>query len=284
MQETTFTVPTSDGIDLHVYRWAPEGPPRAAVQVQHGLAEHAGRYRRFAEDLVQAGYLVYAPDARGSGRTAAGAYGNWGPAGWAGWVDDIAVLNAYVREQNPGLPIVLFGHSMGSFAAQEYLLDHADDVRAVVLSGTGEPASIAAMLGSDAPADLSVFNAPFQERTGFEWLSRDEAEVDAYVADPMCGWAAPSPEGMSALARAAEPEALAAIRPDLPILLVSGSHDPVGGENGAGVETVGRRYTETGLQDVRVRLYPGARHELLHETNRDEVTRDVVEFLDRVTG
>lgn len=282
MEESVINVTTRDGIDLHVYRWAPEGEPRAVVQIQHGLAEHAARYRRFAEALTASGYLVYAPDARGSGLSARGDLGNWGADGWEGWVDDLAVLNRRIREDNPGLKVALFGHSMGSFAAQQYLLDHAGDVDAVVLSGTGDPAVLAPMLGSDAPTDLSAFNAPFEQRTGFEWLSRDEAEVDAYVGDPMCGWSAPSPRGMGSFARAADPDALASLRTDLPVLLVSGADDPVGGDGGEGVRTVGQRYTDAGLDDVEVRLYPQARHELLNETNRDEVTADVVAFLGRV--
>lgn len=284
MEETTFTVPSNDGIDLHVYRWAPEGEPRAVIQVQHGLAEHGARYRRFAEALTAAGYLVYAPDARGSGLTAAGKHGDWGPDGWQGWVDDLGVLNKRIREDAPGLPLVLFGHSMGSFATQHFLLDHASDVDAVVLSGTGDAAVLAPMLGSDAPTDLSAFNAPFEHRTGFEWLSRDADEVDKYVADPLCGWAAPSPAGIVSLARAADPEALSAIPKDLPILLISGRDDPVGGAGGEGVEAVAQRYRDAGLTDVEVHLYPEARHELLNETNRDEVTADVLAFLDRTVG
>ncbi|HHU38490.1 MAG TPA: alpha/beta hydrolase [Propionibacterium sp.] len=284
MEETTITVATRDGIDLQVYRWAPEGEPRAVVQVQHGLAEHAARYRRFAEALTGAGYLVYGPDGRGSGRTASGDYGAWGEDGWAGWVSDLDALNQRIRQDNPGLPVALFGHSMGSFAAQEYLLDHADDVDAAILSGTGEPVAIAGMLGSDGPTDLSAFNSPFEQRTGFEWLSRDEDEVDAYVADPMCGWAAPSPAGMASLARAGDPDLLRKIRKDLPVLLVSGRDDPVGGDKGDGVAKAGERYREAGFEDVDVRLYPAARHELLNETNRDEVTSDILTFLDRTVG
>ena len=102
MQENTITVTTADGIELQTFRWAPEGSPRAVVQVQHGLAEHAARYRRFGRALTGAGYLVYAPDGRGSGRTAAGRYGQWGPDGWPGWVDDLARLNARIRQDNPG--------------------------------------------------------------------------------------------------------------------------------------------------------------------------------------
>jgi alpha-beta hydrolase superfamily lysophospholipase len=283
MQETTLTVATADGIELQTFRWAPEGAPRAVVQVQHGLAEHAARYRRFGQALAGAGYLVYAPDGRGSGRTAAGRYGQWGPDGWPGWVDDLARLNARIRQDNPGLKVALLGHSMGSFASQQYVLDHSADIDALVLSGTTEVSGLAAMLDSDAPADLSAFNAPFENRTGYEWLSRDESEVDAYVADEACGFAAPKLTGIATVAQAADPERLAGIRADLPILLVSGTDDPLAG-GGAAVELVAQRYRDAGVRDVQAILYPGARHELLNETNRDEVTAEVLAFLDRTVG
>ncbi|MFV0457165.1 MAG: alpha/beta hydrolase [Actinomycetales bacterium] len=278
MDESTFTFTTADGIALHCYLWAPDGPPRAAVQIQHGLAEHAGRYRRFARALTDAGYLVYAPDARGSGVSAAGKYGAWGELGWAGWVDDIARLNARIHTDNPGLAIGLIGHSMGSFATQQYLLKHSADVTAVVLSGTSDPAGIAALLDVDEAADLSTFNEPFEHRTGFEWLSRDQAEVDAYVADEACGWSAPPPRGIGALAAAADPTLLSRIRSNLPILLVSGDADPIA-NSGLAVEVVAGRYSDAGLADIEVHLYPQARHELLNETNRDEVTGDILAFL-----
>ena len=127
-----------DGIDVQSYRWAPRGRPKAVVQVQHGLAEHAGRYRRLAEASTGAGYLVYAPDARGSGRTAGGAYGSWGEDGWPGWVNDVALLGGRIRRDNPELALGLFAHSMGPFATQQCLLDHSGDVDAVVLSGSTE--------------------------------------------------------------------------------------------------------------------------------------------------
>lgn len=284
MQESTLSVSTRDGNQLHVYRWAPDGAAKAVIQVQHGLAEHAARYRRFAEALTAAGYLVYAADARGSGLSAAGDYGNWGPDGWPGWVDDVGRLNARIKADNPGLKLVLFGHSMGSFASQHYLLDHSSDVDAVVLSGSTDVAGLVDALAGDEPADLSAFNAPFPFRTGFEWLSRDEAEVDAYVADPACGWAAPMPSGLDTLKRASDAGAVAGVRPDLPILLVSGDHDPVGGPGGVGVQVVAQRYRDAGVHDVTAILYPAARHELLNETNRDEVTADVLAFLQRTVG
>ncbi|MFW5933485.1 MAG: alpha/beta fold hydrolase [Actinomycetota bacterium] len=265
---------------MHTYRWSPDGRPKAVVQLQHGMAEHAGRYRRFAEALTNAGYLVYAADARGSGRSAVNGYGQWGPDGWPGWVDDLGRLVTRIREDEPELPLGLFGHSMGSFAAQQYLLDHAEEVDAVVLSGSTHVGWLVPVLDADEPADLSAFNQPFEHRTGFEWLSRDEAEVDAYVADPACGWEAPPLPDIDTLAAAADAERVAAIRADLPILIVSGLDDPLA-QGGAAVEALAEQYRQAGLSEVEVKLYPEARHELLNETNRDEVTADIVAFLDR---
>lgn len=281
MQESTITVTTRDGIALQTWRWAPEGQPRAAVQLQHGLGEHAGRYRRFGAALAAAGYVVYAPDGRGSGRSAAGAYGRWGRDNWPGWVDDVWQLNQRIRAEHPGLALGLAGHSMGSFATQQFLLDHSDAVQAAVLLGTSEPAGIAAMLSAEGPVDLSSLNQGFEQRTGFEWLSRDAAEVDKYCADPACGFVPEPFQGLQTLARAADPAELARVRKDLPILLLSGDADPIAGPGGAAVQLVGQRYRDAGVQDVEVVLYPQARHELLNETNRDEVTARLLAFLDR---
>lgn len=283
MEESTISVPTADGIELQTYRWAPEGEPKAIVQVQHGLGEHAGRYRRFGEALADAGYLVYAPDGRGSGRTAQGDYGNWGPNGWPGWVDDLTQLHSRIRADNPGKKLALFGHSMGSFASQQWLLDHSGDIDALVLSGTTDPAGLVPLLDTEEPADLSAFNAAFENRTGFEWLSRDEAEVDKYVADEACGFEAQPFAGIATLAAASDPAQVAKVRPDLPILLVSGDADPINGA-GAAVHAVGQRYRDAGVGDVTVTIYPEARHELLNETNRDEVTTEILAFLDRTIG
>ena len=181
MDESTIEVTSRDGIQLQVYRWAPDGEPRAVVQIQHGLGEHALRYKRFARALTEVGYLVYAPDGRGSGRTAQGRFGHWGEDSWPGWVDDVARLNARIRADHSELPLVLFGHSMGSFATQQFLVDHSGDVDAVVLSGTTEVSGLVPMLDSPEPADLSAFNAGFEHRTGFEWLSRDAADRKSVV-------------------------------------------------------------------------------------------------------
>ncbi|MET0577354.1 MAG: alpha/beta hydrolase, partial [Ilumatobacteraceae bacterium] len=158
---------------------------------------------------------------------------------------------------------------------------------AAVLSGTTAVDVIAAGIDTTQPADLSAFNAAFEPaRTDYDWLSRDEAEVDLYVADPDCGFgvdAAGTADMMSGAAALGDPERLAGIRNDLPIYVFSGDADPLAG-GGALIEMVADRYRAAGVEDVTVRLYPGARHETLNETNRNEVTADLVDWLDRVTA
>jgi alpha-beta hydrolase superfamily lysophospholipase len=289
MDTTTFTITSADGEQVFVYRWSSDGDPHAVVQIAHGMGEHAARYARLAEALVDEGYVVYANDHRGHGRTAGdpARYGDLGESGWAGLVDDMSALTALAREEYPGIPVVLLGHSMGSFATQQYLLDRSDDIDAAVLSGTTAVDVIAAGIDTTQPADLSAFNAAFEPaRTDYDWLSRDEAEVDLYVADPACGFgvdAAGTAQMMGGAPRLGDPEQLAGIRNDLPIYVFSGDADPLAG-GGPLVEMVADRYRAAGVEDVTVRLYPGARHETLNETNRNEVTADLVDWLDRVTA
>lgn len=211
--------------------------------------------------------------------------GQLGPSGWGGLVDDIDVLVTRNHDENPGLPLVLFGHSMGSFAVQQYMLDHSADVTAVVLTGTGAIDLLEPALDLDAPIDLAAFNAPFAPaRTDFDWLSRDDAEVDKYVADPRCGFGldAASGKGMFAAARGvADPARLAGIRSDLPVYIAVGDADPVNGQL-ALVHALVARYGDAGLDDVTFVAYPGARHEILLETNRDEVEAGILAWVDRI--
>jgi alpha-beta hydrolase superfamily lysophospholipase len=194
-------------------------------------------------------------------------------------------VSALARSEHPGVPLIVIGHSMGSFALQQYLLDHSADLDAAVLSGTSAADVIADAIDTTQPADLSAFNAGFEPgRTGYEWLSRDDAEVDLYVADPDCGFSLDIPamgQMVAGGAGTADPARLAAIRDDLPIYLFSGDADPLAG-GGALIELVGDRYRQAGVRDVTVTMYPGARHETLNETNRDEVTADLLAWLDRV--
>jgi len=288
MDTTTFTITSADGEEVFVYRWS-GGDPTAIVQIAHGMGEHAARYARLAEALVDAGYVVYANDHRGHGRTAGTAdrYGDLGAAGWGGLIDDMSALTARARQEHPGIPLVLLGHSMGSFAVQHYLLDRSADIDGAVLSGTTAVDVIAAGIDTSQPTDLSALNAAFEPaRTESDWLSRDEAEVDRYVADPACGFGVDQAGTAGMLARAAalgDVEQLGAIRADLPIYVFSGDADPLAG-GGALIEMVADRYRSAGIEDVTMRLYPGARHETFNETNRDEVTADLVAWLGRVTA
>ncbi|MDE2398424.1 MAG: lysophospholipase [Burkholderiales bacterium] len=288
MNASTSSFPSAaDGTQVVTYAWSDlAGRPVGVVQIAHGLAEHGERYARFAKALNAAGFLVHAVDHRGHGRSADGRLGDFGTAGFGGLVADVAQFGAMLREQHGGLPLFLFAHSMGSFAAQAAIIDHSSTWSGVVLSGSTALDMLAAAMANapaDAPKGLEAFNAGFAHRTGYEWLSRDDAEVDAYVADPWCGWNVPDdviPSLFGPARRLADPAQLARIRSDLPILIASGDADPLAG-GGALVELLGKRYRETGIADVTVKLYPAARHEILNETNRAEVTADLLAWLKR---
>ena len=282
------TYKSADGTQIVAYRWDPENPPRAAVQLTHGMGEHARRYDHVARALNEAGFVVYAQDHRGHGASADPAtYGDLGPGSWDALVDDIGLLSGIIRDDHADLPLILLAHSMGSFAAQQYLLDHSADVDGVVLTGTAVIDLLEPALDLSQPLDLAMFNAAFAPaRTDFDWLSRDEAIVDAYIADPACGFGidAEATKAMFAGARRlADPAQVAAMRPDLPVYIAAGENDPVNG--GLALLTpLTDRYQAAGLVDVTVRVYPGARHEILNETNRDEVIAELNAWLDRVVA
>ena len=293
MPSSTFGYTSADGTEIAAYRWDPAGPPRAAVQLTHGMGEHARRYEHVARALNDAGFVVYAQDHRGHGASARGqgadpeALGDLGKGSWAGLVDDIGLLSAHIRAEHPGLPLILLGHSMGSFAVQQYLFDHSDAADGVVLTGTAAIDLLEGALDLDQPIDLSAFNAPFQpSRTDYDWLSRDEAIVDAYVADPRCGFGIDTGSARAMFAgarRGADPAQVAAIRPDLPLYIAVGEADPVNG--GLALLTpLAERYRAAGLTDVTVRTYPDARHEILNETNRDQVIAGLIGWIDRVAA
>jgi alpha-beta hydrolase superfamily lysophospholipase len=288
MAPTSIHVSGRDGAPLATYRWEPSGPARGVVQIVHGLGEHVRRYDHVASTLADAGFVVQGHDTRGHGGTIAdGAEpGVIGAEGWNAAIDDIGVLLDRLRADVPGVPVVLLGHSMGSFAVQQYLVRGTEGLDAVVLSGTAA-ADLMPALDSDEPLDLSSFNAPYAPgRTGYEWLSRDEAQVDAYVADPLCGFGYDTAGAKAVYAgarAAADPEAVRRVRPDLPIYIVVGDQDPVG-DDLASVHALVNHYRNAGLTDVELRVYPGARHEVFNEANRDEVERDLLRWLDRVVS
>lgn len=288
----------ADGTAVHYREWLPDGPPRAVVQVVHGAAEHSGRYQRFAAALTAQGYAVYASDHRGHGRTRlrSGALGDAGPDGWNGMVDDEIALCERLRAAHPGLKLALFGHSLGSFIAQDLVQRRGELLDALVLSGTAyrpaPPPAVLQKLDAVAAAEplaasqawsarFKDHNQPFGGETGFEWLSRDPAEVRQYLDDPQAGHAFSNElvrDIFAGFARMREPAQEARIPRALPVLVIQGEHDPVG-ENLAGTQRLLDRYRALGLTRVQHRFYAGARHELLNETNREAVTRDVLGWL-----
>ncbi len=288
MQETTFTHTAADGTEIFVRRWSGPVPARAAVTIAHGMGDHSARYERFAGALVDAGYIVFAHDHRGHGRTAPdpASLGRLGPDGWNRLVADMHALGERIDDETAGLPRIAFAHSMGSFALQQLLLDHSASLAGAVLCGTSAVDVLAAgVADAEGPADLSIFNAAIPEpRTESDWLSRDADEVDRYIADPFCGFGVDA-EGLGHMAAAApslaDPASLARIRDELPLLMIAGAADPINGQL-ALVELVAQRYRDAGLRAVETRWYVDARHELLNETNRDDVTADLLDWIARV--
>ncbi len=285
--ESTFTVPGRGDVALFVRHWPASGAVRAVVQISHGMGEHSGRYARLAAELGAAGFEVYAHDHRGHGRSARNPseFGHLGPDGWNALVADLVTVGEAIDARSGGAARVMLGHSMGSFALQQYLLDHSTEIAAAVLTGTSAVDALFGSLDVDASLDRMPQNESFEGRTDFDWLSRDADEVDRYIADPACGFstdAAALADMAAAAMRPVDADALRGIRADLPILLMSGSADPLSGAM-ALVELVAQRYRDAGVRDVTVLGYDGARHEVFNETNRDEVTANLIGWLERHT-
>lgn len=304
-QPKTFELTAADGLVLHAYLWEPVTSPRAIVQIAHGMAEHAMRYRELAEFLASKGYLVFASDHRGHGKSVRPGEEPGHMAeedAWTKAVDDLHRLNRHMAGEYPGLPIVLLGHSMGSFLSQNLAFSHPEDLCALVLSASnGKPPPIAQAgrlvarmermrLGKRGRSALlnklsfEDFNSKFRpNRTPFDWISRDEKVVDDYVADPLCGFMVTVQtwvDMLDALPTLTAPENLAKLRKELPVYCVAGDQDPVG-LMGKGVERLVESYRAAGLRNVELRLYPGGRHEILLETNRREVMSELAAWLDR---
>jgi alpha-beta hydrolase superfamily lysophospholipase len=298
MTATWHALQASDGMRVRYRRWLPPGEARGTVQIVHGASEHSGRYGRLATALTFRGLAVYAMDLRGHGRTAEGTgIGRFGGGSEAALVDDVRAVHLVMADEHPGVPRILLGHSMGSIVALAAAERDGDDLAGLALSGpVGSAPHLAATVaaldeavalgaGDNALDAFGAFNQAFEPaRTPFDWLSRDPAEVDAYLADPLCGDAMPLTTayagGVFRLAvQAVEPGALARLRNGLPVLLLSGQDDPVGGTEAAQVTALADLLRARGLP-VEQHVYPGARHEVFDETNRDEVVADLLHWLD----
>ncbi len=280
-----YTLDGNDGHAIETYGWNGDAPVRAVVQIAHGMGEHTSRYDALAQSLALAGCAVYANEHRGHGADAAGRgeLGDFGRGGFAALVDDMAVVSRFARSRHAGAPLVLLGHSMGSFAAQVYLLDHSELVQGIALSGT----TAVNLLESQIVAGwtLEDANSAFPNpRTPFDWLSRDAATVDAYIADPLCGFTITAASFQSMLAecaRAAEVEKLKRIRPNLPLFAFVGDQDPINHQLEWFYPLL-ERYRNAGLTNVSSHVYGGARHEVFNETNRVEVITNLVAWINEI--
>ena len=282
--ETTphaFQFTSTDGLRIACARWESREPSRGIVQIAHGLGEHIGRYLGLIEVLVGAGLVVYGNDHRGHGRTALSSkqFGDFGEGGFRLLVEDMVRLSEIAKEEIPEKPLILLGHSMGSFAAQLYAFDHSYLLGGLALSGSGALDGVVRLAKSAPPGEDNILNAPFAPaRTPFDWLSRDPAVVDVFMKDPLCFGAlqpAANESFFAASSELADPSRLRQIRQDLPIYLFSGSEDPVG-QQLEGVRLLIDRYHQAGIRDINHHFYQGGRHEMLNEINRGEVQTNLL--------
>jgi alpha-beta hydrolase superfamily lysophospholipase len=278
-----FRLTSSDGLCIACARWDSRRAARAVVQIAHGMGEHMGRYADTVDALVAAGLNVYANDHRGHGLSAHTRLGELGKGGFELLVQDMVRLSEIAREENPDLPLLLLGHDMGSFAAQRYVIDYSHGIDGLILSGSGALESLVrSALAKTVGSNL--LNAAFEPaRTPFDWLCRDQAIVDAFISDPLC-FDDLHPDSrvsfLGAAPRLSDPVALRKIRSDLPVYLFSGSEDPVG-QQLRGLNRLIGRYREAGLSDIAFDFYPGGRHEMLNEINRDEVQARLLGWISR---
>jgi alpha-beta hydrolase superfamily lysophospholipase len=285
IRERPFRFTGAEGADIAGFRWTDDTvTPHAVLQVAHGMGEHARRYLDPLSSLIAAGWAVYADDHRGHGLTAPTPedLGDFGDNGAELVIEDLHRLNSLARAEHPDLPLILLGHSLGSFFAQAFVFDHSRAIDGLVLSGT---AAFGDRTGPVRRLDEIALDGE-TPRTPFDWLSRDPAEVDAYIADPLCGFSRKATSAGSfarVAARLKDPAEIAKIRKDLPIYIFVGDKDPVNQDLEL-LKPLVDRYREAGLTDLEVKVYPGGRHEMLNETNRAEVVADLAAWLERVAG
>lgn len=289
---------------IHARMCVPDAEPRAIVQIIHGIAEYIDRYDEFMSFLADNGIIAVGTDHLGHGKsieseeqTGFFAYDN----GWDYAVRDEEVLRLAMHENYPELPIIVFGHSMGSFMARTLLILYPDAFNAAIISGTGNQGAALVngglfmgnlVTGLKGAHHYSKFlnNLAFgsynkiydNPKTEYDWLSRDEANVQKYIDDPLCGFI-PScslfRDMMTGVKFITNKKNLTAMNKDMPVYFMSGDMDPVG-ECGKGVQKAYNNFLEAGMKDVSIKLYPGGRHEMLNEINKDEVYTDILAWLD----
>lgn len=309
MVRNEFTFPSADGrTAVHAVEWLPEGRPRAVLQISHGVAEYILRYEPLAEYLTARGLAVAGHDHLGHGGSVApgGTRLYFGPKGSWNWVvDDLYARYNLLKRQFPDIPLFLLGHSMGSFLARTYLIRYPGTVDGCIIMGTGQMSAalvdagraVAALerrrVGEDQTSPVverlafGAYNKRFApNRTGFDWLSLNEENVDRYIADPLCGGNASIGlfrEMLGGLRFIARPENLKKMNANTPVLFVSGAMDPVG-DCGKGVRRAYRSFLRAGARDVSLQLYPELRHEILNEDCREDIFRDLYLWLTERAG
>lgn len=287
---------------IHACRWTPEGEVKAVLQIVHGIAEFVERYDDFANYLNRLGILVVAEDHMGHGQSINnGGLQGYFHGGWFAAVADTYQLLKDTKAEFPEVPYILFGHSMGSFMARTILCKYPDSgIDAAIICGTGwQPAfalpalakvidAVAKKNGEEKPNEtlqnmvFGSYNKKVEHpRTAFDWLSRDKAQVDAYIAHPLCGFTASAGllrDMMLGIAYIERKDSLSAMKKDLPVFFIAGGDDPVG-SYGKGVRQAADAFKKAGMTDVSVRLYPLGRHEILNEINKEEVYEDVAQWI-----
>ena len=306
MRSENFTFKDENNMGLFVYKWMPDQnvKVKGIVQIAHGMAETAARYQRFANTLTNEGFIVYANDHRGHGKTAGkvSKLGDLGDDGFNSMVENMHGLNQIIRFDNPSLSIFLLGHSMGSFLLQRYICLYGSELKGAILSGScgkqGVIIDIARLIakmeirkigrsGKSNKLDklsFGSYNKFFDaNRTDFDWLSRDDKEVDKYIEDPFCGTVFTAGffyDFLGGINSIADNRQIKRVPKDLPIYIFSGDKDPVG-KNGKGVQKLFKTYKEHGIVDLTYKLYKDGRHEMLNEINKEEVNSDVIKWLNK---
>jgi len=284
-----FQFKSDDGLSIASVKWGNGRHVRGVVQIAHGLGEHIGRYAELAQTLADAEFVVYGNDHRGHGLTAkpSESFGDFGPGGFDQLVEDMVSLRVIAKKEHPDKPYMLLGHSMGSFASQQFVLDHSHSIDGLALSGSGALDGLARVAQSVAAGEdlMKLMNAGFEPaRTSSDWLSRDNAEVDKFINDPLC-FPSLKPESMQsfldAFPRLADPREIRKVRDDLPVYIFSGSDDPVG-QRLEGVRVLIDRYRSAGFTSIAHDFYTGGRHEMLHETNRRDAITNLLVWISGV--
>ena len=293
----------SDNTTIYVHSWCVPNP-KAAVLIAHGMAEHSMRYEGLAQFLNAHQIDVYCHDQRGHGKTANGKLGRLKKGlDWKLMMDDLCLIKRKLIDTNSTCPVFLMGHSMGSFLVRCTVQIQPNLFNGLIISGTGDSQGLigkaGAMLtgvlcktaGENAPSNLMQnmvfggYNKAFTNpRTEFDWLSRDEAQVDLYIADPWCGFVCTNGffhELLHGIQMAGDAQGVAKMNKTMPVYLFSGDKDPVG-NNGKGVANVKKLLDGVGMQDVTMRLYPEGRHEMLNELNKQEVMDDLLQWIEHV--